>query len=343
MSTLLDIQNLIRVYRLGKQEVVALRNLSLTVDEGEIVSLMGPSGCGKTTLINQVGGLDKPTAGSINSCGQHIELMSEKELVDYRRKSVGIIFQTLNISPMLTAAENVGIPMVFYGVPYEERVKRSKELLELVGLGDRVKHRPHELSGGERQRVAVAAALSNDPPLILADEPTGELDSESSEKMCDLFRELSKVHGKTMVIVTHNPEVAAISTKRILQMRDGFILGELDPKKLSTSGVVGAERMTEDLRRTQDAFPPRFCTNCGAMEIVLKQEGTSAGVWFDVSDRRLAMKLKFATCLKCGNIMWTLEDVGKEGKVTICAHCSHQNSAGSSFCQACGKPLNFQD
>lgn len=218
-------KDLIKVYRTGKSEVIALRGLDMKVDEHELVAVQGPSGCGKTTLLNLIGGIDRPTAGRIDVNGSNLVDLSERELVQYRLGRVGFIFQFFNLVPTLTAEENVELPMRLAAKPSLERTKRTKELLELVGMGPRRVHRPDELSGGEQQRLAIAVALANDPPLLLADEPTGELDTKTGQEVLDVFSRLNKDFGKTMIIVTHDARVAHIA-HRVLDIRDGKILGE---------------------------------------------------------------------------------------------------------------------
>ena len=224
-------EDLLKVYKTGKIEVVALRGLNLKVDSGELRAVAGPSGSGKSTLINIIGGITKPTAGKVYVDGINITDLPEKELVKYRRNRVGIVFQFFNLVPTLTAIENVELPMVLGGVPYTKRKERAKELLRMVGLGHRMYHKPSELSGGEQQRVAIAAALANDPPLILADEPTGELDSVTSMQIAELFRRLNKELGKTMIIVTHDLTIARIAD-RISKIVDGTISETIIPAEM---------------------------------------------------------------------------------------------------------------
>ena len=239
-------ENVVKVYRTGKLEVVALRGLNMHVKPGEVVSVMGPSGCGKTTLLNLIGGLDRPTAGSIYVDGWDVAKASEKELERYRLLKVGFVFQFFNLIPTLTALENVELPMAMARVPRSKRKKRAKELLETVGLVDRMNHRPDELSGGERQRVAIACALANDPPLILADEPTGEVDRESAREIMELLVNLRKEYGKTIIIATHDPEVAR-STDRILRIEDGVIVGEYIPAEFVETVPATEERYVKEL------------------------------------------------------------------------------------------------
>jgi putative ABC transport system ATP-binding protein len=227
----INIKNLIRVYRLGKVEVQALRGLSMAVKEGEVVSVIGPSGSGKTTLLNIVGGLDQATAGSVVVGTLEVTALSTNQLIDYRRKTVGHIFQTLNLIPTLTASENIELPMIAMGVGRSKRSERIKALLEIIGLMARSNHKPDEMSGGEQQRVAIAAALANDAPVILADEPTGELDTVNARIVVDYLVKVSRELGKTVVMVTHDPNVAR-HADRILRIEDGTIKAALTPAQI---------------------------------------------------------------------------------------------------------------
>jgi putative ABC transport system ATP-binding protein len=218
-------KDLIKVYRTGKSEVIALRGLEMTLTDGELVAVQGPSGCGKTTLLNLVGGIDRPTAGRIEVGGSNIVDLTDSQLVKYRRDQVGFVFQFFNLVPTLTAEENIGLPMRLAGKPGRDRDARTQELLKLVGLEKRGVHRPDELSGGEQQRIAIATALANDPPLLLADEPTGELDTKTGHEILELFRRLNQDLKKTILVVTHDQRVANIA-HRVLQIEDGKITGE---------------------------------------------------------------------------------------------------------------------
>ena len=218
-------KDVIKVYRAGKSEVIALRGLDMAVSDRELVAVRGPSGCGKTTLLNLLGGIDRPTAGRIEVNGSNLVDLSDAELVRYRLQKVGFIFQFFNLVPTLTAEENVELPMRLAGKGPSARSKRTKELLELVGMTKRAVHRPDELSGGEQQRIAIAVALANDPSLLLADEPTGELDTKTGQEVLDLFQRMNQEFGKTIVVVTHDARVSQIA-HRILEIRDGKILGE---------------------------------------------------------------------------------------------------------------------
>lgn len=220
------IKDLIKVYKTGKSEVIALRGLDCIIKEGEVLAIMGPSGCGKTTLLNIVGGLDRPTAGSVAIDGANLADFSEIELVKHRREKVGIVFQFFNLIPTLTARENVELPMRLARKDNQYVNKRSEELLKLVGMEQRASHKPDELSGGEQQRIGIAVALANDPPIILADEPTGELDSETGHQILQVFESLRDELKKTVVIVTHDQRIGQIAD-RVMTIVDGRITGEI--------------------------------------------------------------------------------------------------------------------
>jgi putative ABC transport system ATP-binding protein len=219
------IKDLIKVYKTGESEVIALRGLDGVFREGEIQAIMGPSGCGKTTLINILGGLDRPTAGSIMVDGKNLANLTEADLVAYRREKVGIVFQFFNLVPTLSAEENIGLPMRLADKPSSLVDKRVEELLKLIGLEKRRDHRPDELSGGEQQRIGIAVALANDPPILLADEPTGELDRETGQQILSLLRKLRDQYAKTIVIVTHDLRIGEIAD-HVMMMVDGRIASE---------------------------------------------------------------------------------------------------------------------
>jgi putative ABC transport system ATP-binding protein len=231
------VKDLVKAYRLGKVEVQALRGLSMSVKEGEVVSIIGPSGSGKTTLLNVVGGLDTATAGSVTVGDLQVTTLAPPQLIDYRRKTVGHIFQTMNLIPTLTAAENIELPMMALGAERSQRKQRVKELLEVVGLTHRADHKPDELSGGEQQRVTMAAALANDAPVILADEPTGELDTTNAKIVVDYLVKISRDLGKTVIMVTHDPNVAR-HADRILRIEDGTIKAALTPAQILESATA---------------------------------------------------------------------------------------------------------
>jgi putative ABC transport system ATP-binding protein len=225
------VRDLVKVHRTGKIEVQALRGLSMDVKAGELIAIIGPSGSGKTTLLNIVGGLDTATAGAVQVGDTSVTSLSVTQLVDYRRKIVGHIFQTLNLIPTLTAKENIEFSMIAAGVPRANRKQRVQELLETVGLQDRAHHKPEELSGGEQQRIALAAALANDAPVLLADEPTGELDTVNAKVVVDYLVKVNRELGKTIIMVTHDPSVAR-AAHRILRIEDGVIKMALTPSEV---------------------------------------------------------------------------------------------------------------
>ena len=205
---------------MGSEEVHALAGVSVAIEPGEFVAILGTSGSGKSTLLNLFGGLDRPTAGDISFNGKSLAPLSSREMARYRLRSIGMIFQSFNLIPTMTARQNVALALAFAGMKQSERQERSKELLERVGLGARVDHRPSELSGGEQQRVSIARALANDPQVLLADEPTGNLDSARAAELLELLKTMQR-DGKTIVMVTHDQELANQFADRIIKLKDG--------------------------------------------------------------------------------------------------------------------------
>jgi putative ABC transport system ATP-binding protein len=224
MPVVLETRDLAKHYQMGGSTVRALDGVSLTIQQGEFVGLLGTSGSGKSTLLNLVAGLDRPTSGSLRIFDQDLAAMSRMDLSLHRRRNVGIIFQSFNLVPTMTAADNVALAMMFAGVPRAERDTRASALLEAMGLAGRQQHRPRELSGGEQQRVAIARALSNQPHLLLADEPTGNLDSRTSREIMALLKELNERDGKTVIMVTHDPSLAKQYAHRTITMLDGQVV-----------------------------------------------------------------------------------------------------------------------
>lgn len=222
MDTVVRTVGLTRRYRMGDTFVDALRGVDLTIAPGEFVALVGPSGSGKSTVLNQIGGLDRPTSGQVWINDTELSASGERTLTRHRRQHVGFVFQTFNLLPRLTAEENVALPLMFSGVPQKERRERARALLERVGLGQRLNHRPTQLSGGEQQRVAIARALVGEPALLLADEPTGNLDTVIGAEIMALLKELNAERGLTLLVVTHDPEVAAFAD-RVVKLRDGQV------------------------------------------------------------------------------------------------------------------------
>jgi putative ABC transport system ATP-binding protein len=220
-SHLIEMHELTRVYQLGPQEIYALRGVDLVVEQGEYVAIMGPSGSGKSTLMNIIGCLDRPSAGKYILDGTPVESMNDDELAAVRNKKIGFVFQTFNLLARTTALQNVELPLVYARIPRIERREQAEEALSAVGLKDRMNHQPNELSGGQRQRVAIARALVNKPSLLLADEPTGNLDSQTGREILDLFRDLHS-RGNSIIMVTHEDDVAH-EAKRVIHIRDGRI------------------------------------------------------------------------------------------------------------------------
>jgi putative ABC transport system ATP-binding protein len=222
--SLIRLDKISRRYQMGTETVHALREVSLEIQRGEYVAIMGPSGSGKSTMMNLVGCLDTPTSGSYQLNGNHVSEMNDNQLAEIRNREIGFVFQTFNLLPRSDALRNVELPLIYAGVPFEERRRTALDALKNVGLADRIHHKPNELSGGQRQRVAVARALVNKPSLILADEPTGNLDSKTGAEILALFTQLS-AQGNTIIVVTHEEDVAR-HAQRIIRLRDGLIAAD---------------------------------------------------------------------------------------------------------------------
>jgi len=221
---MIELSGVSKTYRMGEVEVHALHSLDLVIEAGEFVAIMGPSGSGKSTLLNVLGCLDVPTAGIYRLDGKEVQSLSEEELARVRNRKIGFVFQNFNLLARQTVLKNVELPMLYAGVPRRERTARAKELLAKVGLSDRIAHKPNELSGGQRQRVAIARALTMNPAVLLADEPTGNLDTKSSEEIMELFVNIN-AEGSTVILVTHEPDIAAYA-RRIIRFADGRILSD---------------------------------------------------------------------------------------------------------------------
>jgi putative ABC transport system ATP-binding protein len=239
---LLELRNISKIYHLGGEEIRALDDVSVDIGEGEFISIIGPSGSGKSTLMHIVGCLDTPSKGTVKLDGVESQNASQTQLAQLRNKNIGFVFQFFNLLPKLNVVQNVELPMIYAGVSAKERRERALKALDAVEMGNRLKNRPSQLSGGQQQRVAIARALVNDPKIILADEPTGNLDTHTGEVILALFRRLSK-EGRTVILVTHNPEIAAVTPRRI-EIRNGKIADKVDEK------LAGLDRIAE--RATQN-------------------------------------------------------------------------------------------
>ncbi|MFD1468323.1 ABC transporter ATP-binding protein [Hymenobacter caeli] len=233
----IETHDISRVYRMGTEEIHALRSVSITIARGEYVAFMGPSGSGKSTLMNIVGCLDTPSGGQYVLNGQDVSRMSDNALAEVRNKEIGFVFQTFNLLPRASSLDNVALPLIYAGFGKRERDERAMHALQSVGLGDRAKHRPNELSGGQRQRVAIARALVNNPSIILADEPTGNLDSKTSHEIMDLFEALY-AKGNTIIMVTHEEDIARYA-HRIVRLRDGLVESDAVNTEVNQQPVHG--------------------------------------------------------------------------------------------------------
>ena len=222
---LIEIKNIVKTYTTGDDCFNALNGVSFSVEKGEFVAIMGTSGSGKSTCMNTLGTLDRPTSGSYHLDGVDVFSLNQEELSEIRNQKIGFVFQGFNLISRTSALENVELPMIYKGIPEEERHRRAKEALEIVGLKNRETHMPNQMSGGQQQRVAIARAIVNDAPLILADEPTGNLDTKTSIEVMEFFCKLNEVHGKTIVLVTHEPDIAEYC-KRIVKFKDGNIISD---------------------------------------------------------------------------------------------------------------------
>lgn len=220
---MIKVENLRKVYKVGTEKVVALDNINLEIEKGEFCCIVGTSGSGKSTLLNQLAGLEKPTKGSVTINGQNVSKMNEKQLAVFRQNNIGFIFQSYNLLPTLTAVENVAFPLIFKGVDKKIREKKARAILKEMQMGDRMNHKPTELSGGQQQRVGIARAFVSKPAVIFADEPTGNLDSKTTEQVMDMLMDISQKNNITFVMVTHDPELAK-KAKRVITIVDGNIV-----------------------------------------------------------------------------------------------------------------------
>ncbi|PJF30995.1 MAG: ABC transporter [Candidatus Thermofonsia Clade 1 bacterium] len=279
-------ENLVKIYKVADLEVVALQGIDLTIHSGEMLALVGPSGSGKSTLMNILGGLDTPTAGRVSVGEYNLLEMTRREQVLYRRRQVGFVWQQTarNLLPYLSAQENVELPMALDGVPARERRERARALLEQVGLGGRLKHRPDRLSGGEQQRVAIAVAMANQPRLLLADEPTGEVDSEAAEQIFKTLRAFNREHGVTIIIVTHDVNVAS-RVDRVVGMRDGRTSTEILRRRAEDGQIVGADEYAIVDRVGRLQLPQAYLEKLGIAERArLKLREDHVGVYPDKQD-----------------------------------------------------------
>jgi putative ABC transport system ATP-binding protein len=235
---LIEVNNVTKVYKLGDEEVRALDGVSLTIEKGELVAIMGPSGSGKSTLMAILGGLDVPTSGNYFLEGRQVEKMNDNQLADIRSHQIGFVFQQFNLLPRTKAIENVMLPLLYNGLRGRKRIERARQVLELVGLGDRMNHKPNQLSGGQQQRVAIARALVNSPAILLADEPTGNLDSKTGAEIIALFQNLHKEQSQTVIFVTHDSFIAR-HTNRVIRLADGIVVAD---EPVQEPLVAGAHR-----------------------------------------------------------------------------------------------------
>ena len=249
---IIKLEKIVKKFYIGEpNELEILHGISLEIEEGEFVSIVGPSGSGKSTLMNMIGALDRPTSGNYYLDGIDVEASGDNELSEIRNAKIGFVFQTYNLIPKTNAIKNVELPMLYAGVGRQERKKRAQELLELVEMSDRAKHLPEELSGGQKQRVAIARAMANDPAIILADEPTGALDSKTGRLVMDLFHKLNKEKRKTIILITHSEELAS-ETDRIIHIKDGSITEIVDNKKAKADNKNQATTQKQDVEKEKD-------------------------------------------------------------------------------------------
>ena len=270
MSTIIKLENIVKRFYEGQEnELEILHGISLEVEEGEFVAIVGPSGSGKSTLMNMIGVLDRPTSGTYILDGINVGEADDSELSEIRNQKIGFVFQTYNLIPKTNAQKNIELPMLYSGVDRNTRIKKAKELLELVEMSDRAKHLPEELSGGQKQRVAIARAMANDPAIILADEPTGALDSKTGRLVMDLFHKLNKEKNKTIVLITHSNELAS-ETDRIISIKDGNIV---DIKKVEKNSSEDNNINIED-SNNNNTESNTTNENISSEEVVITSEDT---------------------------------------------------------------------
>jgi putative ABC transport system ATP-binding protein len=310
-----------KTYKLGENEVQALRGVNLELQKGEFVAFTGPSGSGKTTLLNLIGVLDKPNLGKIYVDGIDLTLLKEKDLVKLRRSTIGFIFQFYNLIPVLSAIENVELPMLIAGVTTKERENRAKELLKMVGLSDRMHHRPDELSGGEQQRVAIVRALANKPSIVLADEPTGDLDSKTGKEVMNALRDLSNHEGATVIVVTHDPTVASMASK-VFEMRDGKIINQRTNK--TETQYEETKKIETRIEKNEDNKPSFAPENQFLTEKIgiltnptdtVRVDREVIAKWNDQNNGRLIDKVRIET-LKGKEGIWKFRPIRKGSRDT---------------------------
>jgi putative ABC transport system ATP-binding protein len=239
---MIEVQEITKIYQVGDTEVRALDGVNLKIEEGELVSIMGPSGSGKSTLMAILGALDVPTSGAYTLDGEQVEQLNDNQLADIRCHKIGFVFQQFNLLPRTSALDNVLLPLLYNGTSGRQRAEKARQALNIVGLGERMHHKPNQLSGGQQQRVAIARALVNDPAILLADEPTGNLDSKTGAEIIALFQGLHKKNGQTVVFVTHDPFIAR-HTNRVIRLEDGKVVGD---ERVANPLIAGVSHRTED-------------------------------------------------------------------------------------------------
>jgi len=244
MESIVEVVDAKRIFKIGDLEVRALNGVNMKIKEGEFMSIMGPSGSGKSTLLNLIGALDKPTEGKVLIRGTDISKLNDDELAELRNREIGFVFQFFNLIPRMTALKNVELPMSFASVSSTQRKKRATKVLEMVGLGDRLEHKPTELSGGQQQRVAIARALVNDPAIVLCDEPTGNIDTKTGAEIMNILKRLNDEERKSFIIVTHDPNIAN-STHRIMNMQDGIITKDQNMMNMEDGIITKKDKSKE--------------------------------------------------------------------------------------------------